>query len=167
MANGCGKGQACFSIPMIARDILSLPGSAGHEEVEDGVTSISMEQDRSVFEAAFGVLGELIRNALIGGREQVKDGHNPEPGCITRADIRLAVVHQNSFDITVDELRKIDLVFGYDGSSMAVGSRSKDHATFVDKLLQAQVPFCMSSAGPLYVSAQPHFDATKWMHWSL
>ena len=162
---GCGRGQACFSIPMIARDILSLQGSAGQYGVK--LTSISMEQDRSVFEAAFGVLGELIRNALIGGREQVKDGKNPEPGCITRADIRLAVVYQNSFDITVDELRKIDLVFGYDGSSMAVGSRSKDHATFVDKLLQAQVPFCMSSAGPLYVSAQPHFDATKWMHFRI
>ena len=152
-------------MPMIARDILSLQGSAGQYGVK--LTSISMEQDRSVFEAAFGVLGELIRNALIGGREQVKDGKNPEPGCITRADIRLAVVYQNSFDVTVDELRKIDLVFGYDGSSLAVGSRSKDHATFVDKLLQAQVPFCMSSAGPLYVSAQPHFDATKWMHFRI
>ena len=74
-------------MPMLARDILSLQGSASQYGVK--LTSISMEQDRSVFEAAFGVLGELIRNALIGGREQVKDGKNPEPGCITRADIRL------------------------------------------------------------------------------
>jgi hypothetical protein len=112
---------------MVARDILSLQGSAGQYGV--GVTSISMEQDHSVFQAATHVFGELVRNALIGGREQVKDGNNPEPGCITRADIRLALAFQNSFDITVGELQKIDLVFGYDGSSVAIGSRSEELAT--------------------------------------
>ena len=152
-------------MPMLARDILSLHGSASQYGVK--VTSISMEQDHSVFQAATHVFCELVKNALIGGREQVKDGHNPEPGCITRADIRLALAYQNSFDIPVDELQKTDLVFGYDGSSVPIGSRSEEHATFIDKLLQAQVPFCMSSAGPLYVSAQPHFDATKWMHFSI
>ena len=81
---GCGKGQACFSIPMIARDILSLPGSAGHEEVEDGVTSISMEQDYSVFKAATNVAVSLLENSLIDGRDWP-------------SFTRIAVAFQNSF----------------------------------------------------------------------
>ena len=151
---GCGKGQACFSIPMIARDILSLPGSAGHEEVEDGVTSISMEQDYSVFKAATNVAVNLLEDSLVGGRDWP-------------SFTRIAVAFQNSFDLQVSELQKVDLVFGYDGSSMAAGSRTADHATFVDKILQAEIPFCMSSAGPTYVAEQPHYDAEKWIHFSI
>jgi hypothetical protein len=139
---------------MIARDILSLPGSAGHEEVEDGVTSISMEQDYSVFKAATNVAVSLLENSLIDGRDWP-------------SFTRIAVAFQNSFDLQVSELRKVDLVFGYDGSSMAAGSRTADHATFVDKILQAEIPFCMSSAGPAYVAGQTHYDAEKWIHFSI
>ena len=154
---------------MIVRDILSLQRSAGHEEVEGGVTSISMEQDFSVYRAATNVALALLQISLNGtrGREQFEDGQDKEPGCVTDTDTRIAVAFQNSFDLPVSELKKVDLVFGYDGSSMAAGSRSADHAAFVDKLLQAEIPFCMSSAGPTYVEEQPHYDAEKWMHFSI
>jgi hypothetical protein len=152
---------------MIVRDILSLQGSAGHEEVDGGVTSISMEQDHSVYQVAANVANALLRHALNGAHEQFEDDQDPKPGCVTTADSRIAVAFQNSFDLPVSELKKVDLVFGYDGSSMAAGSRSPDHAAFVDKLLQAEIPFCMSSAGPTYVAVQPHYEAEKWMHFSI
>ena len=159
---GCGRGQACFSIPMIARDILSLQGSAG-QGIE--VISISMEQDRSVYEAGVHVLRELVKNALNGGRNPVEGGGNQEPGCITPGDTNISLKWQNSFDNTVPDLQKINLLYGYDGSS--VGIRSEDHSIFINNILQAEIPFCMSSAGPGYVSDQPNFDAAKWMHISI
>jgi len=159
---GCGRGQACFSIPMIVRDILSLQGSAA-QGIE--VISISMEQDRSVYEAGVHVLRELVKSALSGGRNPVEGGGNQEPGCITPGDTNISLKWQNSFDNTVADLQKIDLLYGYDGSS--VGIRSEEHATFINNILQAEIPFCMSSAGPGYVSDQPNFDAAKWMHISI